>query len=166
VHAQLEEVVVTAQRRETNLQQTPISIQAFTAEDLELSGIEQGRDLGIMVPNVVLNPAGGGGPGGSSFYIRGLPGVGIYVDGVWQGDAGFLESDFIELERIEVLRGPQGTLFGRNTNGGAVNITTRRPGDEFGARASLTVGEFGSCTPLSDLRAWRSWICSSRDCFC
>lgn len=142
VHAQLEEVVVTAQRRETNLQQTPISIQAFTAEDLELSGIEQGRDLGIMVPNVVLNPAGGGGPGGGSFYIRGLPGVGIYVDGVWQGDAGFLESDFIELERIEVLRGPQGTLFGRNTNGGAVNITTRRPGDEFGARANLTVGEF------------------------
>jgi iron complex outermembrane receptor protein len=140
--AQLEEIVVTAQRRETNLQQTPISIQAFTAETLELSGIEQGRDLGIMVPNVVLNPAGGGGAGGGSYYIRGLPGVGIYVDGVWQGSAGFLESDFIELERIEVLRGPQGTLFGRNTNGGAVNITTRAPGDEFGARASLTVGEF------------------------
>jgi iron complex outermembrane receptor protein len=142
VHAQLEEVIVTAQRRETNLQQTPISIQAFTAEDLQLSGIEQGRDLGIMVPNVVLNPAGGGGPGGGSFYIRGLPGVGVYVDGVWQGAAGFLENDFIELERIEVLRGPQGTLFGRNTNGGAINITTRLPGDEFAARAELTAGEF------------------------
>ncbi|HEY5567045.1 MAG TPA: TonB-dependent receptor [Gammaproteobacteria bacterium] len=139
---QIEEILVTATRRETNLQDTPISIQAFTAEALELAGIEQGRDLGIMVPNVVLNPAGGGGPGGGSFYIRGLPGVGIYVDGVWQGNGGFLENDFIELERIEVLRGPQGTLFGRNTNGGAVNITTRRPADEFGARASLTAGEF------------------------
>ena len=140
--AQLEEIIVTAQRRETSLQDTPISIQAFTAEDLELAGLEQGRDLGIMVPNVVLNPAGGGGPGSGSYYIRGLPGVGIYIDGVWQGDAGFLESDFIELERIEVLRGPQGTLFGRNTNGGAVNITTRAPGEDFAARFDLSVGEF------------------------
>lgn len=139
---QLEEITVTAQRRETNLQETPMSIQAFTAETLELSGLEQGRDLGIMVPNVVLNPAGGGGPGGGSYYIRGLPGVGIYIDGVWQGSAGFLESDFVELERLEVLRGPQGTLFGRNTNGGAINITTRRPGDEFRVRGNMTVGEF------------------------
>jgi iron complex outermembrane receptor protein len=156
-HAQIEEVIVTAQRRETSAQETPISIQAFTAEELELAGLEEGRDLGIMVPNVVLNPAGGGGPGGGSYYVRGLPGVGIYVDGVWQGDAGFLESDFVELERIEVLRGPQGTLFGRNTNGGAINITTRPPADEFGARFDLSVGEFnrrdarGSVDlPLSD----------------
>jgi iron complex outermembrane receptor protein len=140
--AQIEQVFVTAQRRETSAQETPISIQAFTAEELELSGLDQGRDLGIMVPNVVLNPAGGGGPGGGSFYIRGLPGVGVYVDGVWQSNAGFLESDFVELERIEVLRGPQGTLFGRNTNGGAINITTQRPGDEFAARFDLTAGEF------------------------
>jgi iron complex outermembrane receptor protein len=140
--AQLEEIVVTAQRRETNLQQTPISIAAFSGEALHLSGIEQGRDLGIMVPNVVLNPAGGGGPGGGSFYIRGLPGVGVYVDGVWQGDAGLLESNFVETERVEVLRGPQGTLFGRNTNGGAINITTRKPGDTFGARIGLELGEY------------------------
>jgi len=155
--AQIEQVIVTAQRRETSVQETPISIQAFTAEELELSGLEQGRDLGIMVPNVVLNPAGGGGPGSGSYYVRGLPGVGVYVDGVWQSNAGFLESDFVELERIEVLRGPQGTLFGRNTNGGAINITTRRPGDEFAARFDLTAGEFnrrdarGSVDlPLSD----------------
>jgi iron complex outermembrane receptor protein len=139
---QLEEITVTAQRRESNLQETPMSIQAFTAETLELSGLEQGRDLGIMVPNVVLNPAGGGGPGGSSLYIRGLPGVGIYIDGVWQGGASFLQSNFVELESIEVLRGPQGTLFGRNTNGGAVNIKTKGPGDEFAFMGSMTVGEF------------------------
>src|ERR1043165_9026208 len=80
--AQLEEIVVTAQRRETNLQSTPISIQAFTAEDLELGGLEAGRDLGIMVPNLVANPSGGG-VGAPSLFIRGLPGVGIYIDGIW-----------------------------------------------------------------------------------
>ena len=138
--AQIEQVVVTAQRRETSQQQTPISIQVFSAEDLEISGIEQGRDLGIMVPNVVLNPGVGGAQ--SDFYIRGLPGVGIYMDGVWQGGFGFQQANFAEMERVEVLRGPQGTLFGRNTNGGAVNMITRRPADEFGARVNMDIGEF------------------------
>jgi iron complex outermembrane receptor protein len=141
-YAQLEEIVVTAERRETGLQETPISIQAFTAQDLELGGIQQGEDLGIMTPNVVLNPPGGGGSGNGDFYIRGLPGVGVYVDGVWQGGTGLLQSDFVEMERVEVLRGPQGTLFGRNTNGGAINMVTRRPADEFGARMKMQVGEF------------------------
>jgi outer membrane receptor protein involved in Fe transport len=138
--AQLEEIIVTATRRETNLQTTALSIQAFTSEDLELGGITNGRDLGIMVPNVVLNPATGGAQ--DDFYIRGLPGVGLYVDGVWQDGFGFQQSNFVEMERIEVLRGPQGTLFGRNTNGGAVNMTTRLPADEFGARVKLDVGDF------------------------
>jgi len=139
-NAQLEEIIVTASRRETNLQDTPISIQAFTAEDLELSGIERGADLGIMVPNVVLNPSTGGGQ--ARFYVRGLPGVGIYIDGVWQGGFGFSQTNFVEMERVEVLRGPQGTLFGRNTNGGAINMTTRRPAEEFGARVNVEMGEF------------------------
>ena len=139
--AQLEEIIVTAQRRETNLQTTPISIQAFTAEDLELGGIETGSDLGIMVPNLVANPSGAGSSSGQ-FFIRGLPGVGIYIDGIWQSSAGFLESNFAEVERVEVLRGPQGTLFGRNTNGGAISITTRAPADEFGMRMGLEVGSF------------------------
>jgi outer membrane receptor protein involved in Fe transport len=137
---QLEEIVVTATRRETSLQDTPISIQAFTAEQLELGGITNGRDLGIMVPNVVLNPNTGGAQ--ANFYARGLPGVGLYIDGVWQDGFGFQQSNFVEMERIEVLRGPQGTLFGRNTNAGAVNMTTRRPGDEFGARVNMTVGDY------------------------
>lgn len=139
---QLEEVVVTAERRQTNLQTTPISIQAFTAQDLDLGGIERGEDLGIMSPNVVLNPSGGGGPGGGNFYMRGLPGVGVYIDGVWQGSAGLLQSDFVEVQRVEVLRGPQGTLFGRNTNAGAINIVTKPPADTFGARAKLELGSF------------------------
>ena len=139
-HAQLEEIVVTATRRETDLQSTPISIQAFTSQQLEVGGITNGRDLGIMVPNVVLNPGTGGAQ--SNFYIRGLPGVGLYVDGVWQDGFGFQQMNFSEMERVEVLRGPQGTLFGRNTNGGAVNMTTRKPADEFGARVKLDVGQF------------------------
>jgi iron complex outermembrane receptor protein len=138
---QLEEIIVTATRRETDLQSTPLSIQAFTSEQLELSGLKRGADLGIMVPNLVANPSGGG-VGSPNFYIRGLPGVGIYIDGVWQSSWGFLESNFTEVERVEVLRGPQGTLFGRNTNGGAVNITSRAPADELGARFNFEVGEF------------------------
>ena len=138
--AQLEEILVTATRRETNLQDTSLSIRAFTAEELDLGGITNGRDLGIMVPNVVLNPGAGGAQ--SVFRVRGLPGVGLYVDGVWQDPFGFQQTNFIEMERIEVVRGPQGTLFGRNTNGGAVVMTTRKPGDEFGARAKLDVGDF------------------------
>ena len=136
----LEEIVITAQRRETNLQETPMSVQAFSAQELQDANIQSGSELGIMVPNVVLNP--GTGQGQSQFFIRGLPGVGIYVDGVWQGDFGFQQTNFTEMERVEVLRGPQGTLFGRNTNGGAINITTRKPADDMGARVSLGIGEF------------------------
>jgi iron complex outermembrane receptor protein len=139
-YAQLEEILVTATRRETSLQDTPLSIQAFTAEQLELGGIINGRDLGIMVPNVVLNPSTGGAQ--ANFYVRGLPGVGLYVDGVWQDGFGFQQMNFTEMERVEVLRGPQGTLFGRNTNGGAVNMTTKKPADEFGARLKLDVGDY------------------------
>jgi outer membrane receptor protein involved in Fe transport len=138
--AQLEEIIVTATRRETDLQSTPLSIQAFTSEQLELGGITNGRDLGIMVPNVVLNPSTGGGQ--AVFRVRGLPGVGLYVDGVWQDSFGFQQTNFTEFERVEVLRGPQGTLFGRNTNGGAVNMITKRPADEFGARVKLDIGDF------------------------
>jgi iron complex outermembrane receptor protein len=139
--AELDELIVTATRQETQLQQTPMSVQALTGEELELAGIDAGRDLGIMLPNVVLNP----GPHGQRdpwMRIRGLPGVTVYVDGIWLGESGFMQRSFVELERVEVLLGPQGTLFGRNTNGGAVQLVTRRPGRELGARADVQVGEF------------------------
>jgi iron complex outermembrane recepter protein len=162
---QLEEIVVTAQRRETNLQETPMSVTAFSADELTNSGIQSGSELGIMVPNVVLNA--GIGQGQSDFYIRGLPGVGVYIDGVWQGGFGFQQTNFTEMERVEVLRGPQGTLFGRNTNGGAINITTTKPADEFGARVNLGVGEFNRRditaaidVPLSDTLKTK-WMVSS-----
>ena len=137
----LEEIIVRATRVETNLQQTPMSVAAFTTEDLDLSGIDTGRELGIMVPNVVINP-GLWGESGTSSFVRGLPGVTTYVDGMWFGNVGFLQRSFVEIERVEVLRGPQGTLFGRNSNGGAVHIFTRGPAEEFGARLDVEVGEF------------------------
>jgi len=95
-----------------------------------------------MVPNVVLNP-GVRGEREPIMTVRGLPGVTTYVDGVWLGNWGFLQRRFVELERVEVLRGPQGTLFGRNTNGGAIQLITRRPGEAFGARADFELGNYG-----------------------
>lgn len=137
----LEEIIVTATRTATNLQQTPLSVYALTGDQLELAGIDTGRELGIMVPNVVLNP----GPAGERFpaaFIRGLPGVETYIDGFAVYNAGFLQRSFVEIERVEILRGPQGTLFGRNTNGGAVQIVTRAPADDFGVRLGAEIGEF------------------------
>ena len=141
----LEEIIVTATRVETNLQQTPLSIRAFSGAELELAGIDAGRDLSIMVPNVVINP-GCCGEFATATFIRGLPGVTTYVDGVNFYNVGFLQRSFVEIERVEVLRGPQGTLFGRNTNGGAVHIITRGPAEQFGARLDLEVGEFAQRT--------------------
>ena len=152
--AQLEEIIVTATRRETDLQSTPLSIQAFTAEQLELGGITNGRDLGIMVPNVVLNPSTGGGQ--AVFRVRGLPGVGLYVDGVWQDSFGFQQTNFTEFERVEVLRGPQGTLFGRNTNGGAVNMVTKQARPTSSAPASSST----SATSIAATPSSR-WTCRS-----
>ncbi|HEY7672351.1 MAG TPA: TonB-dependent receptor plug domain-containing protein, partial [Gammaproteobacteria bacterium] len=139
--ATLEEIIVTATRVQTNLQETPMSIKAISGEELDAAGIDSGRDLGIMVPNVVLAPGLTGGERESFMTIRGLPGVTVYVDGVSVGNWGFLQRSFVELERVEVLRGPQGTLFGRNANGGAIHLITRRPGDTLGARVDARIGE-------------------------
>jgi iron complex outermembrane receptor protein len=136
----LEEVVVTARRREEQLQDVPISIQALTMQEMELRGIESGADLNVMVPNLSL---------GNSFVnvgslvtLRGIPNVGIYVDGIWQQSAGFFQNRIVDMQRVEVMRGPQGTLFGRNTNGGAIQYTTLPPSEEFDARASVTFGSY------------------------
>jgi outer membrane receptor protein involved in Fe transport len=162
----LEEIVVTATRVATNLQQTPMSVQTFSTEDLELSGIDNGRDLGIMVPNAVLN-ASVHGERASRMIIRGLPGVTTYVDGFAAGSWGFLQRSFVEYERIEVLRGPQGTLFGRNSNGGAIQFITKQPAEDFGARLAVEIGEFDRRTlrlsvdvPISD-RLKTKWTAAS-----
>ena len=140
-NAQLEEVVVTARRVAESLQQVPISVAAFTSTDLEVRGIERGEDLMVAVPNVVVGGSGLS-TSSSSIVIRGMPNVGLYLDGVAQSSNGLLQSNLLELERVEVLRGPQGTLFGRNSNGGAIQLISKRPAPEFGARVKAEFGEY------------------------
>jgi len=136
----LEEIVVTATRREQNLQEIPISIVAITGENLELQGLDSLEDVGNNVPNINIQ-GGGAGTFGPVFRVRGLPNIGLYVDGVWQvGTAGFLTEDFVDIDRVEVLRGPQGTTYGRDSVGGAVRIWTQRPGDELGGTVTATMG--------------------------
>jgi iron complex outermembrane receptor protein len=136
----LEEIIVTATRREANLQEVPISIVAITGDNMEMRGIDNLEEVSQGVPNVVIT-GGGGGTGGTNFRMRGIPNVSTYIDGVWQvGTAGFLTQEFVDVDRVEVLRGPQGTSFGRDSMGGAVRIWTKRPAEEFGGNITATTG--------------------------
>jgi iron complex outermembrane receptor protein len=139
----LEEIVVSARRRDENVQDVPISIVALNSEALELRGVQQLSDIGLQVPNVVLMGGGATGETSGNFHMRGIPGIATYVDGVWQSsDAGLMTMNVVEVERVEVLRGPQGTLFGKNSTGGAIQYVTKLPVSEFGAKIELTGGEY------------------------
>ncbi|MGD2168318.1 MAG: TonB-dependent receptor plug domain-containing protein, partial [Gammaproteobacteria bacterium] len=134
---ELEEIVVTATRRAQDLQEVPVSIVAITGENLELQGLDSLEDVGNNIPNI--NIQGGAFTTGTNFTVRGLPNVGLYVDGVWQvNTSGFLTQDFVDVDRIEVLRGPQGTTYGRDAVGGAIRIWTAQPSDEFGGNITAT----------------------------
>ncbi len=138
----LEEIVVTATRRAQDLQEVPVSIVAITGEGLTTRGVQNIENLNATVPNLsVMGQAGGLGTSGTSFRVRGIPNVGTYVDGIWQiSTNGFLTEEFVDLDRVEVLRGPQGTLFGRDSVGGALRIFTKRPDQEFGGTFRGTLG--------------------------
>ena len=109
-----------------------------------MRGLQNVENLNATVPNLsVMGGAGGAGTSATSFRVRGIPGVGVYVDGVYQvSTAGMLTEEFVDLDRLEVLRGPQGTLFGRESIGGALRIFTKRPADEFGATFKATLGTY------------------------
>ncbi|CAB1370825.1 TonB-dependent receptor [Denitratisoma oestradiolicum] len=148
----LEEVVVTAQKRQEKLQDVPISITAISGAQLETRGIDGVSGLNSLAPNLMFrnNPSSNS---ITTIAIRGSvtgqpaiwmdPPIGTYVDGVYIGKAQGGIFDIIDLERVEVLRGPQGTLFGRNTEGGAVNFISRKPSGEFGGTVGLEVGNYG-----------------------
>lgn len=150
--ATLETVVVTAQKREQNLQDVPSAVTAITAHQLENRGIEDISDLSAVAPglqveespasrtaqvairgNVQINPA-----------VYWDSAVGVYLDGVFLGKAQGSVFDVVDLSRVEVLRGPQGTLYGRNTIGGAVSLVTRKPTGQLGADFSVTGGNYGA----------------------
>ena len=148
----LEEITVTARKQTENLQDTPISISAYSGERLEAQGITQVSRIADFTPNLSFSnvPANSGVASNAAVYIRGIgqndfapgvdPGVGIYVDGVYLGRSVGGVFDMIDVQSVEVLRGPQGTLFGRNTIGGAVNITSIQPDDHFVAKGDIKYG--------------------------
>ena len=154
----LEEVIVTAQKRSENLQDTPIAISVMSATAVEDRHIYSLVDLGDgAIPSLKVAPFFSR-PGALIMNIRGIgvlsdsnqpardQGVGVYVDGVYMGRPQGLGAAMYDVENIEVLKGPQGTLFGRNTEGGAVSITTKKPTGEFGLMAKGGVGNYGSYT--------------------
>ena len=150
----LNEIVVTAQKRVENVQDVPIAISAFGEEALQERAIGDVSALSAITPNVTLDastPFSGSsavlgatirGIGSSDFAFNIDPAVGVYLDGVYLGRSIGANQDLLDVERIEVLKGPQGTLFGRNTLGGAISIVTRTPGDVFRVQGDLTTGSF------------------------
>jgi iron complex outermembrane receptor protein len=161
IHAQtaqqgfmLEDILVTARKREENLQETPVAVSAFTANELRYRQVRSTDELGEVTPNLTFDQASpsSGSSSAAQIFIRGVgqtdftpvtdPGVGLYVDGVYMARSPGNVMDFVDIERVEVLRGPQGTLFGRNTIGGAIVVYTKRPTtDEFYGSVRGRVGE-------------------------
>lgn len=148
-NSQLEEVTVTARKREENLQTAPVAVTAFSADRLQEVRATQLTALSSLAPNLVISPAVGAGSG-ANFTVRGI-GVAdpspyldapnaLYIDGVLRARTSGSLSELGDLERVEILRGPQGTLFGRNTTGGAVSIFTPAPTQDFGVRAVVGYG--------------------------
>jgi len=145
------EIVVTAQKRSQNLQDVPISMTAVTAKALQANRITNVTDLSAVVPNLAVRSSGGGSQL-PAFTMRGITSYGvvpgsdkelsIYIDGVYIASTVGSALDLPDLDRIEVLRGPQGTLFGRNATVGAISVVTRNPPDKFGLNQEFSVGNY------------------------
>lgn len=148
----LEEVTVTAQRREDSLQDTPISLVAYDEVALEKLGISSLDDIAQTVPNLDMRQTTNG-SAGARIFIRGVGvndhvatldgAVGVYLDGVYIARNTGLAFEITDLERIEVLRGPQGSLWGRNTSGGAISLIGKKPSGEFRLKQVVDVGNYG-----------------------
>jgi iron complex outermembrane receptor protein len=149
--AMLEEVVVTARRREESLQDLPLSVAAITADAMQAQGVYAIEDISEHIPNLVLTSTDRRGI--QALFIRGIGndstnnltpvGAGLYIDGHYMPNTLGQMMSTLDIERIEVLRGPQGTLFGKNTTGGAVNIITAKPGPEFEGSALVRFADYG-----------------------
>ena len=141
VHAMtLEEVVVTAQKREQSTQDIGITVNALTGDTMEAMGVQSSNEIAAKIPNLsISSPAGEGGVavvfvrgvGLNDFATNNTGPVGFYIDEVYAGSSNAQVTTLFDIERIEILKGPQGTLYGRNTTGGALNIISRKPTEEL-----------------------------------
>jgi iron complex outermembrane receptor protein len=164
----LEEIIVTAQRREQTLQEVPISVRVMPGAKLEQAGLERLEEIQAYIPNLTMSETGVG----NNIYVRGIgsginPGfeqsTAMFVDGVHYGRGQLYRAPIFDMQRVEVLRGPQSTLFGKNSIAGAISMTTRSPAREFGGSIGLSyVPEFGEreataviTGPISDALAGR-----------
>ncbi len=148
VAASLEEIVVTASKRSESLQDVPIAVTAYSGEQLRSLAIVDIEGLAVQTPSFVFSKAGGE----AQIYIRGVgtnifgvgadPSVAVNLDGVYLGRTNMGLTQFLDIERVEVLRGPQGTLYGRNATGGAINLVSHMPGAELEGYVTAGVGEF------------------------
>jgi len=146
----LEEVIVTAERRAQDAQDVPIALTIIGGSEISPAGISSISDVALKTPNLTFTQFNIGEP---QLFLRGLgttidsagadPTVSVFIDDVYVGRSAGATSDLYDLERIEVLRGPQGTLYGRNVTGGAISIVTKRPSEEFEAKLGVTVGNYG-----------------------
>lgn len=165
--AQLEEVVVTARKREESLQRTPVAVTVLSSELINDARLMSVKDIEALTPNLNFVVSADGSGSTLQAFIRGIgqfdfavttdPGVGMYVDGIYLARSIGANLEFSDIERISVLRGPQGTLFGKNTIGGAINVVTKAPNGETQFTGEVTAGSFGytgakayAAFPLSD----------------
>jgi len=147
---QVENIIVTAQRREENMQEVPISISAFSADAIDRMGIISPLDLQYYAPNLTIGQEPGNGFSNIIATIRGVgtinalldPGVPMHLDGHYIQATAFFGRDLLDVERVEVLRGPQGTLYGRNAIGGSINMITKRPTDKFEGSFVADLGDY------------------------
>lgn len=147
----LEEVVVTAQKREETLIEVPVAVTVVSGADLERAQIRDVVDLQQLAPSLVVNASTGS--TSSIFSIRGIgtagnntgleQSVGVFIDNVYRGRVGSAMSDYVDVQQVEILRGPQSTLFGKNTSAGIISVTTRKPEFEFGGVLEAAAGDFG-----------------------
>jgi len=146
----IEEIITTATKREQTLQETPVAVSVIGAQELQRAQVRDVKDLQFMVPSLRISQLQTS--GNTNFIIRGFgngannagiePSVGVFVDGVYRSRSAAALTDFPDLERIEVLRGPQSTLFGKNASAGVISVTTAKPDlNAFSGSASLTVGD-------------------------
>ncbi|MET3665717.1 iron complex outermembrane receptor protein [Caulobacter sp. 1776] len=172
----VEEVVVTAQRRAETVQSVPLSVSAATGDSLARQGVKNIVDLSSQAPSLQISNGGGGnaqvfmrGVGSTNTTVVGDPAVAVHVDGIYVSRANAISGLFYDLDRVEVVRGPQGTLYGRNATAGAINIITNAPKHDYQGAVDVEVGNYAALTttgminvPLGEALAVRAAFQTSR----